>query len=68
MVRVTRPGGYIVFSLRTDFYEEGGFKEKLAEMASAGKWKLAEATDRFRPLPKGEPEVVHQIWAYQGET
>ena len=68
LIRVTKPGGYIVFSLRTDFYEEGGFKGKLADLVSAGRWKLAEATDRYRPLPKGEPEVFHQIWAYQVET
>ena len=65
LVRITKPGGYLVFSLRTDVYIEGGFKDKLAELESAGKWKLIEATDPFQPLPKGEPEVFHQIWAYQ---
>ena len=28
LVRVTTPGGYVVFSLRPDFYENGGFREK----------------------------------------
>ena len=65
LVRVTKPGGYIVFSLRTDIYQEGGFKEKMSELESAGKWKLAEATEPFQLLPKGEPEVFHQIWGYQ---
>lgn len=65
LVRVTKPGGYVVFSLRTDVYQEGGFKEKMSELQSAGKWKLTEASDEFQPLPKGEPEVFHQIWAYQ---
>ena len=65
LIRVTEPGGFIVFSLRTDVYQEGGFKEKLADLASAGWWTLIEATEPFQPLPKGEPEVYHQIWAYQ---
>ncbi len=65
LVRITKPGGFIVFSLRTDVYEENGFKEYLSGLEAAGKWKLAEATDPFQPLPKGEPEVFHQIWAYQ---
>ena len=65
LVRITKPGGFVVFSLRTDVYEEGGFKEKMSELQSVGKWKLADATDEFQPLPKGEPEVFHQIWAYQ---
>ena len=65
LVRITRPGGFIVFSLRVDVYEEGGFKEHLAEMEDEGKWKLAELSDPFHSLPKGEPEVVLRIWAYQ---
>ena len=65
LVRITQPGGFLVFSLRTDVYTEGGFKEKLSELEAAGKWKLLEATDPFQPLPRGEPEVFHQIWAYQ---
>lgn len=65
LVRITKPGGYIVFSLRTDVYQDNGFKEYQSGMETVGKWKLAEATDPFQPLPKGEPEVYHQIWAYQ---
>lgn len=64
LVRVTKPGGYIVFSLRTDMVEDG-FKEYFAGLEAANKWKLAEITEPFQPLPKGEPEVFHQIWAYQ---
>lgn len=65
LIRVAQPGGYVVFSLRTDVYEEGGFKEKQQELEAQGKWKLVEVTEPFQPLPKGEPEVFHQIWAYQ---
>ncbi len=65
LVRVTKPGGHIVFSLRTDAYESDGFKEKHDGLEAAGKWKLAEMTDEFQPLPKGEPEVWHRNWAYR---
>lgn len=65
LIRVTKPGGYVVFSLRTDVYEERGFKEKQQELEAQGKWKLVEATEPFQPLPKGEPDVFHQIWAYR---
>ena len=65
MVRVTRAGGYLVFSLRPDVYEGGPFKEKLESLASTGKWRLIEVSDTFQPLPKGEPEVLHQVWVYQ---
>ena len=65
LVRVTRPGGHIVFSLRPDMYETAGFKEKQADLVAQGKWSLVEATDKFQPLPKGEPEGFHQVWVYQ---
>ena len=64
LVRVTKPGGYVVFSLRTDMVEDG-FQEYFEGLASDGKWKLAEVSEPYQPLPKGEPEVFHQIWTYQ---
>ena len=64
LVRVTRPGGRIIYTLRPDLYEEGGFKEKHAELRSAGKWKLAEVGEPTRILPKGEPDVFHQVWVF----
>ena len=65
LIRVTKPGGYIVFSLRPDVYRESGFKEKQDALESEGKWKLAEASKAFQFLPKGEPDVYHQVWVYQ---
>ena len=64
LVRVTKPGGYIVFSLRTDMVADG-YQDYFNKLESEGKWKLAEVSDQFQPLPKGEPEVFHQIWAFQ---
>ena len=65
LARITKPGGFIVFSLRVDLFEEGGFKEYQEGMEAAGKWKLAELSEPYYPLPKGEPDVIHRIWAYQ---
>ena len=64
-VRVTKSGGYIVFSLRPDIYIDSGFKEKQDGLESAGSWQLKEVSEYFKPLPKGEPDVYHQIWVYQ---
>ena len=68
IVRITRPGGYIVFSLRPDVYRDSGFKEKQDNLEAAGKWQLVEASEKFQPLPKGEPDVYHQVWVYQIDT
>ena len=65
LVRITSPGGYVAFSLRTDLYEDGGFREMQEPLESAGRWRLVETSDAYKPLPKGEPEVFHQIWVYK---
>ena len=65
LVRVTRPGGHVAFSLRPDVYENDGFKEKQTELEAAGKWKLVEVSEPFQALPVGEPDVFHQVWVYQ---
>jgi len=65
LVRITRPGGHIVFTLRPDVYEDSGFKEKQTALESESKWKLVEVSEKFQALPKGEPDVYHQVWVYQ---
>ena len=65
LARITKPGGFIVFSLRTELYDEGGFRETLADLEAAGRWCLAERSEPYQPLRKSEPEVVHRIWAYR---
>lgn len=65
LIRITKPGGMIVYSLRVDTYETAGFKEYQSNLENSGKWELAEVTDQFQPLPKGEPEVWYQIWAFR---
>ena len=65
LIRITKPGGYVVFSLRPDVYETSGFKEKQAALVTEDKWRLAEEGEKFHPLPKGEPEVYHQVWVYR---
>ncbi len=65
LIRITKPGGHIVFSLRPDVYRDSGFKEKQDSLVTEGKWKLAEMSEEFQPLPKGEPEVHHQVWVFQ---
>ena len=65
LVRITKAGGFIVFSLRTDVYKENGFEQQQSSLETAGKWRLVEVTGPFQPLPKGEPDVYHQIWVYQ---
>lgn len=64
LIRITRDGGYIFFSLKTELHE-AGFGRYLDGLEAAGRWSLAERSERYRPMPKGEPEVEHQVWVYR---
>ena len=65
LIRIVKPGGHIVFSLRPDVYRDSGFKDKQDALVAEGKWKLMEVSEEFQALPKGEPDVYHQVWVYQ---
>lgn len=65
LVRITKPGGHIIFTLRPDVYEGYGFKEKQTALESEVKWKLVEVSERFQALPKGEPDLYHYVWVYK---
>ena len=64
MVRVTKPGGYILYSLRTDAYESMGFEAITGELGSRDKWQMVEKKGH-QSFPKKEQEVVHDIWVYE---
>jgi len=64
LVRITRPGGHIIFTLRVEVYESGGFREKQAALEAIGRWTLAEVSEKT-PLLLKEPGVYHQVWVYR---
>jgi predicted TPR repeat methyltransferase len=64
MVRVTKPGGHILFSLRTDAYESMGFETIVRELESKGRWKLVEKKGH-QSFTEKDQDVVHDVWVYQ---
>lgn len=65
LVRLVRAGGHVIYSLRPDVYSSNGFREKHAELEAAGRWKMVEVSDEVKIMPKGEPEVAHQVWVFR---
>lgn len=65
LLRITRSGGHLIFTVRTDVYLEQGFNVKQDTLESAGKWWLIEMTRPFQSLPLGEPEVRNQTFVYE---
>ena len=65
LIRVTKSGGHIIFSVRTDVYEDSGFKEKQEALEREGRWQLVEVSEPFSPLRYEDPELKAQVFAYQ---
>ena len=65
LIRVTRPGGHLVFNVRDDIYERDGFREKQDSLVAAGRWRLMEMSERFRPFIVKEAGVVARIFVYR---
>ena len=64
MVRVTKSGGHILFSLRTDAYESMGFEGIYNELESGHKWQLVEKKGH-QSFARKEQDVIHDIWVYR---
>lgn len=65
LLRVTRSGGHLAFSLRPEFYECSRFKAVLASLESAGRWTLLQAGPDFRCFALGGSDVAMKLWAYK---
>lgn len=64
LIRVTKPSGFIVFSLRVAFYDEPRFHEKQRSLEETEKWRLVERTDPVQGIP-GESTNYYYSFVYQ---
>lgn len=65
LIRITKPKGYIIFTLRLDFYQDSDFPAKMSALEESGKWQLVEIGEKFQCLTKSEPDVYAKVWTYQ---
>ncbi len=65
LVRITKPGGHIVYTLRPDWYLLGGFREKHIVLEAGGQWEFLERTEPFVTRPQEGPDVVFEVWVFQ---
>ena len=62
LIRVTRPGAPLVFSIRVDGGSGSGFLERMAALADDGAWAEVERTSEFQSMPRAEPGVHHRVF------
>jgi SAM-dependent methyltransferase len=65
LIRSTKPGGYLIFTLRPEFYENTDFKPTMSALAESGRWRLVEVSEPFDGRFKAHPEVRLQVWVFQ---
>jgi len=46
LVRVTRPNGYICFTIRDGAYQEYGYRDKMLELEACTQWELQELQEK----------------------
>jgi SAM-dependent methyltransferase len=66
LVRVTRSGGHIVFSISRTYLGEA-FETKARALESAGKWRRVDASARYDSTPLGDDVLMSQVFAFAVE-
>ena len=64
LVLITRRGGHVVFTLRSD-RTPPGFDEAISGLLQSGAWELAERGEEFQAMPTSEPEVLVRVWTFR---
>ncbi|NER51006.1 MAG: methyltransferase domain-containing protein [Symploca sp. SIO1A3] len=66
LIRITKPEGYIIFTMRPDFYESSqDFQAKMTELESSGQWQFIERGEPYHPHPNTNLKTSLEIWTYQ---
>ncbi|MEW5423679.1 class I SAM-dependent methyltransferase [Amorphus sp. 3PC139-8] len=64
LLRVVRPGGRIVFSLRADEGIEPEYGETIEKLQFEGRWRHIESSPAFAGMPAESTAIVHRIHVY----
>lgn len=64
LIRITKPGGHIIFTLRPEFYINTDFKPKMDALVAEEHWRLVHVTEPFHGRFQAHPEVNLQVWVY----
>jgi len=68
LIRITRPGGHLIFTLSTPVYEDAGFRPKLEALTEQGLWRPVETTPTWCSLPGAPSKAAVTARAYVFEV
>ncbi len=64
LVRITQPGGHLIFSVKQEDIEPAGFRSKFDDLESKGEWQSVEVVGPFLHMHT-EPEAAASVFVYQ---
>lgn len=65
LIRVTRPQGHVIFSVRVDSDHGAPYLKRQAHLEAENTWTLKDQTEPLQSMPLAEPDVLHQVFVYQ---
>jgi SAM-dependent methyltransferase len=65
LVRLVRPGGHFIFSIRDDVYQQKGYREVQETLEQEGKWRRVASSPVFQPYQTAKPEVRSRVFVYR---
>lgn len=65
LVRITRPGGHAIFTVRDVVLEAGGFRTVFCDLEDRGLWRAVEESAPFRAFAIAEPDVLVQTFVFE---
>lgn len=65
LVRITRPGGHAIFTVRDTVLRSGKFREQFSALEKTGRWRPVEESPLFRAFAVAEPEVLVQAFVFE---
>lgn len=64
LIRVTQPGGPVIFSLRDDPAQDPAYPGALDRLEQDRVWTPVFKSESFHSMPYGEPDVSHRVHVY----
>lgn len=65
LVRITRPGGHAIMTVRDTVLEAQGFRDKFIELEKQRRWEAVEESPLFRAFAIAEPDVLVQTFVFR---
>lgn len=65
LIRVVKPNGLILVSMRPDFFASAEVQEKIGSLAAGGHWTLVESGEPFVCFPKDNCNDLLRLWAFK---